>query len=97
MTDGRIKVTFGAMEALAGDIGRQVGNIEGYLSDLNSKIKNLEELWVGGASEQFQATKNSWNQSADHLRQVLAKIQTAVQQSTEGYQSAEQRNTARWS
>lgn len=96
MTDGQIKVTFGAMEALAGDIGRQVGNIEGYLSDLNSKIKTLEDMWIGASSEGFQQTKNSWNQSADHLRQVLAKIQTAVQQSTEGYQSAEQRNTARW-
>lgn len=96
MTDGQIKVTFGAMEALSSDIGRQVGNIEGYLNDLTSKIKNLEEIWVGGSSEGFQQTKNSWNQSADHLRSVLSKIQIAVQQSTEGYQSAEQRNTARW-
>lgn len=96
MGDSNIKVTFGSLEALSGDIGRRVTNIEGHLSDLSNKIKNLEELWQGGASSGFQSTKQQWNNSADHLRQVLAKIQTAVIQSTDGYRDAEDRNTKRW-
>jgi WXG100 family type VII secretion target len=96
MGDQNIKVSFGSLEALAGDIGRRVGEIETDLNDLSGKIKNLEELWQGSASEGFQNTKNQWNQSADHLRQVLAKIETAVVQSTDGYRDVENRNSKRW-
>ena len=96
MGDGNIKVTFGSLEALSGDIGRRVSSIEGHLGDLEGKIRNLEELWQGSASEGFQNTKNQWNNSAAHLRQVLSKIQTAVMQSTDGYRDAEDRNTKRW-
>jgi 6 kDa early secretory antigenic target len=96
MGEQNIKVSFGSLEALAGDIGRRVGEIETDLNDLAGKIKNLEELWQGSASEGFQNTKNQWNQSADHLRQVLAKIETAVIQSTDGYRDVENRNSKRW-
>lgn len=94
--DGNIKVTFGSMEALASDIGGRVGNIEGLIESLRSQIANLEQDWEGGAGGAFQTTKNQWNTSADSLKQVLAKIQTAVMQSTDGYRQTEQRNTARW-
>lgn len=91
-----IKVTFGAMETLASDVGTQVGNIEGLIESLRSQIANIQEIWVGGAGEGFQVTKNAWNDAADHLKQVLAKVQTAIIQSTEGYSATEQKNTARW-
>jgi WXG100 family type VII secretion target len=94
--DGNIKVSFGSMEALAGDIGGRVNSIESLIETLRSQIANLEMDWEGSAGPAFQATKNQWNVSADSLKQVLAKIQTAVMQSTEGYQQTEQRNTARW-
>ncbi|MFC4853283.1 WXG100 family type VII secretion target [Actinophytocola glycyrrhizae] len=93
---GDIKVTFGSLEQLAGDIRTQVGAIEGNLNDLQSQISSLEQLWEGGASAGFQATKQQWFTSADHLRQVLAKIEMAVVQSTDGYRDAEDRNTKRW-
>jgi WXG100 family type VII secretion target len=96
MSGENIKVTFGSLEALSGDIGRRVGNIENHLTDLANKIKNLEDLWQGSASAGFQSTKQQWNTSADHLRTVLAKIQTAVMQSTDGYRDVEDRNTKRW-
>ncbi len=96
MGDSNIKVTFSSLEALSGDIGRRVSSIENHLSDLARQIQNLETLWEGSASGGFQSTKQQWNNSADHLRQVLAKIQTAVIQSTDGYKDAEDRNTKRW-
>lgn len=96
MGDQNIKVSFGSLEALSGDIGRRVNEIEGDLNDLEGKIKALEELWQGSASEGFQNTKNQWNQSANHLRQVLAKIETAVIQSTDNYRDVEDRNSKRW-
>jgi WXG100 family type VII secretion target len=92
----RIKVTFGSMEQLAGDIRGQVAAIEGNLNDLGQQIRNLEQDWAGGASEGFQATKAKWFDAADGLRQVLARIETAVVQSTAGYGQAESKNAARW-
>lgn len=93
---GDIRVTFGSLEALSGDIGNRVASITGHLDTLSSQIATLEGLWEGSANEGFQNTKNQWYQSADHLKQVLAKIQTAVQTSTDGYRDAEDRNTKRW-
>lgn len=93
---GDIKVTFGSLEQLSGDIHNQVTQIEGNLNDLQSQISNLEQIWEGGASAGFQQVKGQWFTSADHLRVVLAKIETAVIQSTDGYRDAEDRNTKRW-
>jgi WXG100 family type VII secretion target len=91
-----IKVTFSSLEALAGDIKRQVGAIEGYLTDLQSQISNIEALWEGSAGGGFQTVKNTWFTSADDLRTVLAKIETAVVTSTNGYRDTEDRATKRW-
>jgi WXG100 family type VII secretion target len=93
---GDIKVSFASLEALASDIGNRVAAIESEIESLRSQIANLEVIWEGGASAGFQATKNQWNQAADHVKQVLAKIQTAVIQSTDGYRDTEDRNTKRW-
>ena len=93
---GDIRVTFGSLEELAGTIKAQVSAIEGNLDTLGNQIRNLEQDWEGGASAGFQNTKNQWFTSADHLRAVLAKIETAVVQSTDGYRDTEQRNQARW-
>jgi WXG100 family type VII secretion target len=94
--EGNIKVSFGSLEALAGDINRQVGNIENSLTTLQSQISNIESLWVGASGSGFQLVKKQWEDSAQHLRQVLAKIQTAVVQSSDGYKDTEDRNTRRW-
>lgn len=92
----QIKVNFGSLEQLAGDIGNQVNAIEGHIETLRGQIKNLEELWQGGASAGFQTTKGQWELSAEHLKQVLAKIRIAVVQSADGYQQTEDLNTRRW-
>lgn len=91
-----IKVTFGAMETLASDVGTQVSNIEGIIENLRGQIANIEQVWEGSAGVGFQNTKNQWNTAADHLKQVLAKIHSAIITSTEGYQHTEQKNAARW-
>jgi WXG100 family type VII secretion target len=96
MGDGNIKVTFGSLEELAGSIKAQVSAIENNLTTLEGKINYIQEVWVGAAGGGFQSTKQQWMTSADHLRAVLAKIETAVVQSTDGYQDAENRNSARW-
>jgi 6 kDa early secretory antigenic target len=91
-----IKVNFGALEGLASGIHSQVSVIENELSDLKSQIANLEQLWTGSAGESFQQVKNNWNNAADDLNGVLARIATAVNTANQQYQETESKNASAW-
>lgn len=91
-----IKVNFGAVSNLAGQIDSQVHQIEGELETLKSAIQKLAMEWQGGANEAFQAVQNNWNQSADDLTQVLNRIATAVHAAHDAYAQTEQSNTSAW-
>lgn len=94
--DDTIAVNFGAVSNLASVVDGQVKQIEGELETLKAAIQKLAQEWQGGANEAFQAVQNNWNQSADDLNQVLAKIATAVHAAHDAYQQTESSNTAAW-
>jgi early secretory antigenic target protein ESAT-6 len=96
MGDGNIKVDFGAVSQAAGDIHTQSNQIEQELSDLRSQIANLESIWQGSASENFQHTKSQWLQAAQDLQQTLAAIGAAVSSTGENYQGVERQNAGRF-
>lgn len=94
--DGTMRYTFGAIDALAGDISTRVSAVETRLGDLQSKINSLVEIWEGGSSEGFRATKQQWEAAAADLNQVLKKIQIAVNQTNTDAQHTEKLNEGRW-
>jgi WXG100 family type VII secretion target len=96
MADPNIKVSFGSLEELSGNIHGQVTAIENNLSSLRTQIDKLSTSWEGGASEGFQGVKAKWTTAADELHRTLVKIETAVKTSTDGYHDAEDRNRRRW-
>jgi 6 kDa early secretory antigenic target len=96
MSDDLIKVNFGAISNLASQVDSQVQQIEGQLETLKSAIQKLAMTWEGGTQEAFQQVQTNWNQSADDLNQVLAKIGTAVHAAQESYQETESRNAQSW-
>lgn len=91
-----IKVTFEAVANMAGQINSQVSNIEGQLEALKSAIAKLSSEWTGAASESYQAVQQSWNNSADDLKSVLARIATAVNAAHDSYAQTERQNTQVW-
>jgi WXG100 family type VII secretion target len=91
-----IKVDFGAVSNLAGQIDSQVQKIESQLEDLRNAINKLAQEWQGGAQDAFHAVQNNWNQSASDLTQVLNRIATAVHSAHDNYQQTEQKNTSTW-
>jgi WXG100 family type VII secretion target len=93
---GQMKYEFGAIEALAGQIGTQVSSIEQILGDLGNQINQLQNTWQGAANTGFVQTKTNWFQASDDLNQVLKQIQIAVQQTVQDAQSTESKNAARW-
>jgi WXG100 family type VII secretion target len=96
MGDGHVKVDFGAVSQAASDITSQSNKIEQELSDLQGQIANLESIWEGSASENFQHTKNQWLQAAQDLQQTLAAIGAAVSSTHDNYQGVENKNASRF-
>ncbi|HEV7648036.1 MAG TPA: WXG100 family type VII secretion target [Actinophytocola sp.] len=96
MPDGQIKVTFGGLEAAAGNISSQASKVQGSLDDLKQYLQPLVAGWTGSASDEYQAHQAKWDQAAADLQQVLAAIGTAVQRAAEDYRSGERANASRW-
>jgi ESAT-6 family protein len=94
---GEIKVGFDAISNLATQINSQVQNIDSQLDTLKAAIAKLQQQWTGGASDSFQAVQTQWNNSAEDLKSVLARICTAVGAAHDSYHQTEQSNTAVWS
>lgn len=92
----QIKVSFGELEALGGNIQQVSSQIEGELESLRSQISNLDGFWEGSTSEAYQAVKNKWFQAANDLQQVLASIGAAVNAAEQAYQGVESKNSAAW-
>ncbi|HYS39423.1 MAG TPA: WXG100 family type VII secretion target [Pseudonocardiaceae bacterium] len=93
----QIKVDFGAISNLASGIDTQVHNIENQLEQLRAGIQKLAIDWAGGAQDAFHAVQQNWNNSANDLEQVLARIATAVHTAHDSYHQTEQSNTSVWS
>jgi 6 kDa early secretory antigenic target len=96
MPDGQIKVSFGGLQAAAGNISSQASKVQGSLDDLKSYLAPLVAGWTGNASEQYQAHQKQWDTAAADLQQVLAAIGVAVQRAAEDYADGERANAARW-
>lgn len=96
MSDGRIQVTFGALEEARGSIQTAWGNISRELDDLKSYLQPLVQTWSGDASTAYQSQQAQWDRSAADLNQVLNQISVALATSNENFQSAERANAARY-
>jgi early secretory antigenic target protein ESAT-6 len=96
MPDGQIKVTFGGLEAAAGNISTQANKVQGSLDDLKQYLQPLVAGWTGNAAEMYNAHQAKWDQAAADLQQVLAAIGSAVMRAAEDYRDGERHNAARW-
>jgi 6 kDa early secretory antigenic target len=95
MPDG-IKVTFGGLEAAAGNITTQSQKVQSSLDDLKARLQPLVASWQGQAAENYNAHQAKWDTAAADLQQVLAAIGTAVQRAAEDYRDGERNNANRW-
>jgi early secretory antigenic target protein ESAT-6 len=96
MANDGIKVTFGGLEAAAGNIKTQANHVEQSLGDLKSFLQPLVASWTGNAAQEYQEHQRKWDQAAADLHQVLAAIGIAVNDAASAYRQGEQANSARW-
>lgn len=91
-----ILVNFATVTQASTDVKSTAGRIKSQLDDLESMVKRVASTWEGSAQEGYQAKQRQWDQTADHLHQVLMKISTALQNSADNYQSTEKSNANVW-
>jgi WXG100 family type VII secretion target len=96
-TDGRMLVTFAAINEAAMDADSIASQIAQQLSDLKSYLAPLVATWSGQASSDFQALQARWDASAEDLNQVLRQMSQALRSAGEQYQATESANTSIWS
>src|SRR4051794_16870458 len=95
--DGYMKYDFGSIGELAGSINGRVQAIQTLVEDLRSKVDGLSSLYEGASASGFQQTRTEWNNAANDLNAVLARIAVAVNKTNEDAQATERSNTGRWS
>ena len=94
--DGRMLVTFGAVENAATDADTVAGHIDRQLDDLRAYLSPLVASWTGEASSDYQALQSKWDTSAADLNAVLRQIATALRTAHANYAQAETANTSIW-
>jgi WXG100 family type VII secretion target len=95
--DGRILVTFGAINEAAMDTDGIASQIAAQLSDLKNYLAPLVASWSGEASSDFQALQAKWDNSADDLNQVLRQISQSLRAAGDSYLNTERANKQIWS
>ncbi|MDT0378822.1 WXG100 family type VII secretion target [Streptomyces sp. RKND-216] len=91
-----ILVNFQTVSQASSDVRTTANNIKSQLDDLEAAVKRVANTWEGSAQEGYQNKQRQWDQTADHLHQVLMKISTALQNSADNYQSTEKANANVW-
>lgn len=89
---GEIKVDFNQLGSLADNLNSTASKIQGQLDELEQMLKPLISTWEGSAQEAYHQAQREWDQSAQRMQEITAKMGAAVNVARESYQQGEQRN-----
>ncbi|MFC7549080.1 WXG100 family type VII secretion target [Plantactinospora sp. GCM10030261] len=93
MNDGLLVVSFPALQQASVDIQRALHALESQLGQLERDAAPLVATWEGAAREAYEQRQARWRTAAQDLRQMLAEIKLAVDDSAADYVNTEKRNT----
>ncbi|CRK59977.1 protein of unknown function DUF909 [Alloactinosynnema sp. L-07] len=92
----QISVNFAEVAAASQSLSSTASQLETLLGDLKARLAPLQAGYTGQAKELWDAKQREWNDAQDSLRQVLASIGMAVQQTGDNYEQTEKANASRW-
>ena len=93
---GPIKVTFGALEQISGDITQVSSYMDNELQNLKSELNVLAQNYDGEAKEMWHQVQQKWDAAAAELQGTFAATGTAVNVAKENYVAAESKNKGLW-
>jgi ESAT-6 family protein len=89
----QLLVQFGALQHASQNISKAVSTLHTKLSDLESAAGPLVQAWEGDAKEAYAQRQQQWRSAAQDLTEILGRIKSALDESTEQYAATEQSNT----
>lgn len=90
---GGITYTYGTIEAAASNIDSFVQFMQSELDDIERKLRPLETDWTADAQQAYLACKNTWQQNAQEIVEVLGRLKTALSSASTRMQEADQAAT----
>lgn len=90
------KANFGGIATASADIVGGANKLESLLADMDQRLAPLKSDWSGAAAESYQTAQRNWNQAISEIKLLLTDIGTQVGRDGESFQSADQRNAARF-
>lgn len=91
-----IKVDFGQLSAGAESLNQAATKIQAELDELEQMLKPLINSWEGAAQEEYYAAQTDWNNAAQNMREITAKMGMAINAANESYQAGERANAAKF-
>lgn len=90
------QVNAGAMQQGIGDLQTAYNGTESTLTDLEQQLEASLAQWDGGAREAYGVAKAKWDQAANHMAQVIQKMQTTLTSISDNYDSNERTIAGSW-
>ena len=89
-------VDFAVLDNMSDTIERTISDTENILGTLRGNIAQLDEIWVGSASEGFQRVVARWMEGQQDLQRRLAELRDLVVTAYENHSKALATNVAMW-
>ncbi len=89
MTDGLLRVNFGALNQAGADIQKAINELESQLAELEAAARPLVATWEGGAQQAYAARQQKWTTASEDLKGILRGIKVAVDQAAQDYAATE--------
>lgn len=90
------QVNAGAMQQGIGDLQTAYTGTDSTLTDLEQQLEASLAQWDGAAREAYTVAKSKWDQAANHMSQVIQKMQTTLTSISDNYDSNERNIEGSW-
>lgn len=84
-------VDHSSLDSIVSDLKAAVNAIENRMSELEKNLNPLQEQWIGSAKDQYQVSKQKWDQAINEMQQLLADTAIMVDSSNSEYIAADNR------
>jgi len=96
MSSGLIKVDYPTIQQAIENTRQTASFMENQLSNLQTDLGQLRQMWEGPAASSYNALQQKWNQAYTDLNTILNKISTELQEILTYYQNTENKLAGAW-
>lgn len=91
-----LRVNFQALADLQASIETAIDAIETSLSDLETQVRWVAQVWDGAAAAGFQRATTTWEAASADLRDQLIFLRELVETAASNHANAVMANTRMW-